>query len=373
MHQVLQPVREEMAAAMSQLAFPDRAQEAWRYVNTDLLKRAVAFKTGSANPPLELPVHPGLSLQGLEKLPAGEAAQMLKIIKQQASGDYFAALNLSCVEEVQVLKVARGAIMDEAFDLKLAPVAHQRLHVHVGAGARARINIGQVVPMLPALITCETTFHLEANAILELAVQKSSGHAESVLLTGYGFVQQRDSSVKFVHVASGQGLTRMRAHSDLRGENAGIELIGGADLSGTSALHTFMEVHHTVPHCRSRQLFKNILRDAARSSFDGTIFVEKHAQKTVAEQLNNNLLLSAEARAATKPRLNIHADDVICTHGATVGQLDEDEVFYLQARGLPPQRARSLLAYGFLREIVQEIPFAAVRESWDRELAGVYK
>ena len=128
---------------------------------------------------------------------------------------------------------------------------------------------------------------------------------------------------------------------------------------------THSVIDHKQPHCTSHQLYKGILDGNARAVFNGKIFVREGAQKTDAMQTNKNLLLSSQARVDTKPQLEIYADDVKCAHGAAVGQLDEEELFYLQARGLNPELGRSLLTYGFAEEVIGKIKIESIRSQLD--------
>ena len=120
--------------------------------------------------------------------------------------------------------------------------------------------------------------------------------------------------------------------------------------------HTNVHIEHQAPHCRSHQLFKGVLTDVSRSSFEGKIYVKQAAQKTEAYQLNNNLLLSDRANADSKPNLEIFADDVKASHGATVGQLDAEQLFYLRARGFTDNDAKNLLVDGYAKESLTLCP-----------------
>jgi Fe-S cluster assembly protein SufD len=128
---------------------------------------------------------------------------------------------------------------------------------------------------------------------------------------------------------------------------------------------THSVIDHQQPHCTSHQLYKGILDGNARAVFNGKVFVRKGAQKTDAMQTNKNLLLSNEARVDTKPQLEIFADDVKCAHGAAVGQIDEEELFYLKARGLNPELARNLLTYGFAEEVIAKIKVDSLKNQID--------
>jgi Fe-S cluster assembly protein SufD len=140
----------------------------------------------------------------------------------------------------------------------------------------------------------------------------------------------------------------------------GLYLVGTNQHSDTHSL-----IDHKQPHCNSHQLYKGILDDNGRAVFNGKVFVREGAQKTDAMQTNKNLLLSPQARVDTKPQLEIYADDVKCAHGAAVGQIDPEELFYLETRGLNPELGRSLLTYGFAEEVIGKIKIDSIRSQLD--------
>jgi Fe-S cluster assembly protein SufD len=142
----------------------------------------------------------------------------------------------------------------------------------------------------------------------------------------------------------------------MSGENSEALLHGLLTLKDRREAHNNILIDHQAPHCRSNQLFKGVLSDVSRSSFEGKILVRQEAQKTEAFQLNNNLLLSERANADSKPNLEIFADDVKASHGATIGQLNAEHLFYLKTRGLRDIEAKKLLVNGFCREILDLIP-----------------
>jgi Fe-S cluster assembly protein SufD len=127
-----------------------------------------------------------------------------------------------------------------------------------------------------------------------------------------------------------------------------------------------MIVEHAQPHCASHEYFNGILDDKSKGVFHGRILVQQIAQKTDAKQTNKNLLLSDNATADTKPQLEIYADDVKCTHGATIGQLNEESIFYLRTRGLGPETARRMLIHAFAGEIIERIQCEPAREALDK-------
>jgi Fe-S cluster assembly scaffold protein SufB len=164
---------------------------------------------------------------------------------------------------------------------------------------------------------------------------------------------ERDSRLFAMAASTGSRLTRHAYAVDLRGQGADAEINGAAVLADNRQSHAFAQVRHLAPNCASRQHFKTVAADRSRASVDGTIFVAEGAQQTNANQLINNLMLSDEARADSKPRLLIHADDVKCSHGATAGKLDPDQLFYLESRGLPPAQARTLMTLAFIAEVLE--------------------
>ena len=160
--------------------------------------------------------------------------------------------------------------------------------------------------------------------------------------------------------SSGNRLARHHYEVRLKEEGAELHLSGASVLVNQEQVHNFIRIHHEAPHCNSNQLFKNVINDKGRSSFDGTVIVDKGAQLTNSDQLINNLMLSDEAHADNKPNLMIFADDVKCTHGTTVGQIDEDQLFYLKTRGLSQELAKSLLTTSFVASLIQTVPFPDV-------------
>jgi Fe-S cluster assembly protein SufD len=155
---------------------------------------------------------------------------------------------------------------------------------------------------------------------------------------------------------------RNNVHPVLAGEG-GECLINGLFLgTGRQHLDNFMHVEHAAPHCGSRQFYNGILDGQAHGVFHGRIVVHKPAQKTDAKQTNRNLLLSDDAQIDTKPQLEIYADDVKCTHGATIGQIEENALFYLQSRGISEKEARNLLLMAFAEECVGRMHEGAIRE-----------
>ncbi len=178
--------------------------------------------------------------------------------------------------------------------------------------------------------------------------------------------QERDSRYKSLAVSLGSDLARHTLEVTLAGEGIETTIDGLYVVTGRQHIDNYTSLDHQYPDSRSQQVYKGILDGRSRAVFNGKVFVREGALRTDARQLNKNLMLSAEATVDTKPQLEILADDVRCAHGATVGQLEGDELFYLASRGIAPEKARALLTFGFAEDVIAKIGIASVRERLDR-------
>lgn len=166
---------------------------------------------------------------------------------------------------------------------------------------------------------------------------------------------QKDARFTSVNISLSGDLLRNNLTLNLLGSNSEGNMYGIYLLNGKTQVDNHTNADHTIPHAESNELYKGILADQSRGVFNGKIFVRQDAQKTNAFQQNNNILLSEDAIVNTKPQLEIWADDVKCSHGCTVGQLDEEALFYLQARGIDKTQAKGLLLYAFAGEVLEKI------------------
>ncbi|MEB2779650.1 Fe-S cluster assembly protein SufD [Algoriphagus sp. C2-6-M1] len=172
---------------------------------------------------------------------------------------------------------------------------------------------------------------------------------------------QKDGRFTSVNISLSGELVRNNLSLNIRGSNSEGNMYGLYLLNGKSHVDNHTNVDHTVPHAESNELYKGILTDSSRGVFNGKIFVRQDAQKTNAFQQNNNILLSEDAVVNTKPQLEIWADDVKCSHGCTTGQLDEEALFYLRARGIAKDQAKGLLLYAFAGEVLEHITDASFK------------
>ena len=206
-----------------------------------------------------------------------------------------------------------------------------------------------------------TDIFLEENAVLHYCKGvKESDKAFNINTTRVW--QENNSNFNGFSFTAGGSISRSNLDVVLNGQGINARLDGLYAPYGTQLVDNHTSVDHKLPHCTSSQLYKGILNGASRAVFNGKIFVRPPAQGTNSYQLNKNLLLGKDCGVDTKPQLEIGADDVKCTHGATIGQLNEDELFYLQARAIPKKTAVKMLARGFVDDIINRIPSPIIRE-----------
>jgi Fe-S cluster assembly protein SufD len=178
--------------------------------------------------------------------------------------------------------------------------------------------------------------------------------------------QARDSHFVSFSFATGGSLSRTNIYTMLAGEGCGSTLNGLYMLDGEQHCDHQTRIEHAQPNCFSREVYKGVLDGRSHGVFNGKVYVHPIAQKTDGKQTNNTLLLSREAQVDTKPQLEIFADDVKCTHGATVGRIDENALFYMKSRGVDAETARRLLVYAFAADVLETIEQPLVREGLER-------
>lgn len=212
------------------------------------------------------------------------------------------------------------------------------------------------------LINTVTEVHVGENACFEL--YKLQNINDETTLLNSTFIRQQANSRSTVSVLTlNGGLIRNELQVDFRGEGAETDLNGIYLMDKKQHVDNQVAVKHMVPNCNSNELFKGVLDEGATAVFNGYIYVARDAQKTNAFQRNNNILLSDTAKVSTMPFLEIYADDVKCSHGATIGQLDNEALFYLMQRGISEKDARLLLMYAFIADVTGKITIEALKTS----------
>lgn len=209
-----------------------------------------------------------------------------------------------------------------------------------------------------------TEVYVSENAHFDQTIMQNE-HDFSARISSQFIMQERNSYVANNTITLHGGLIRNNTKITLNGEGAENSISGLFLTDKAQHVDNYVFINHAKPNCLSNQLFKGVLDDVSTGSFNGRILVSRDAQKTLAYQKNSNLLLKNTAKMNTRPQLEIYADDVKCSHGATVGQLDQEALFYMQARGIGKEEARLLLMFAFAHEIIELIKVPALKERID--------
>jgi Fe-S cluster assembly protein SufD len=287
----------------------------------------------------------------------------------------FTALNTALFEDAAVVFIAPGVVLEAPVNLVFVSTAEgtpsvsfPRVLIVAGENSQSTFVETHVGLGGDTYFSCAVTEVVcGEHAIVD--------HYRAQLEQSHGYhycrlqVRARRSSTFLSHAFSlGGAIVRNDLGADLMGEGIDCTLNGLYLADGDTLVDNHTTINHAQPHCGSHEVYKGILGGRARGIFNGKIIVAKDAQKTDAKQTNKAMLLSDAAQMNTKPQLEIFADDVKCTHGATVGQLDADSLFYLQARGLDRNTARAILIRGFAGDVVERVKFGPLRERLDQWL-----
>jgi Fe-S cluster assembly protein SufD len=395
--------RQAAIERFSALGFPTTHNEAWKYTNlAPFLKTpyqaapAAAF-TGelpAASPDAVRLVFvnghfaPELSkaqaLSGVKISRLKEAFTRRSIVDRIGATATFetnalVALNTAMFEDGALIEIADGAVLDAPIELLFVATgdgiaAYPRNLIIAGRDSQARIVETYLGSGAAGYFTAAVSEVLVADgAVIEH--YKLQEESEAALHFHMLAVRQGASSNFVSHnIAFGGALARNEIAVVLEGEGADCNLNGLYVTVGRQHVDNYTTLDHAQPHTTSHELYKGVLDGTSQAVFHGRIIVRPEAQKTDAIQRNKNLLLSDGAVINTKPQLEIYADDVKCTHGATVGQVDADAIFYLRSRGIPLEEARSLLTFAFTSQMISSMKVESVRERLGplllRRLAG---
>jgi Fe-S cluster assembly protein SufD len=370
---------------LTDFAWPQAKDEDWRFTPLQALKAASFFPAAPGADPGDLLDRFGISdVEGvrlvfvdghyrpelstlldlaceLRNFGDNAPAELGRLVADSANP--FARLNSTQAGDGVLLRIPRGQVVEVPIHLVFltvspsAFVAPRILVVAESASAGTLIESHAGPDGLSYLSCPVVELQLAESANVDhIKMQREGNQAFHIADTQVHL--PRDSVFSSHNVALGGQLSRNDISADLLGQGVTCTLNGLFLASGgqVSVNHTALD--HAVPNCNSYQIYKGILDDRARGVFNGRILVREDAQKTAAEQTNRALLLSDDARVDSKPQLEIFADDVRCTHGATIGQLDEQALFYLRARGIDKQTARGMLTYAFADDAVADIRIA---------------
>ena len=310
----------------------------------------------------------GITVENLAEGAVRHAALLQAQLGRHAAFEHnaFAALNTAFLHDGALVVVPRGLALAAPVHLlfiatRKLGASYPRCLVVAEAGSESTLVEDFVSLQDEAYFTNAVTEMVLADnaSVQHFRVQREGAQAFHIANCAVSLA--RSSRYHAVSVGLGARISRLNLGVALAAEGAqcsidGLALIGDKQLADTHSL-----IDHALPHCTSRQLHKCIVDDSAHAVFNGNIMVRAGAQRTDSAQSSRNLLLNAKARVDAKPQLEIFADDVKCAHGATVGQLDVDEVFYLKSRGLSETAARNLLTYAFGAEVIERISVATLR------------
>ncbi len=396
----LDRLRASAIERFAELGFPSVKDEEWKYTNVAPVAR-MPFEARSSVASVELPDF-GVSearesqlvfvngklrtdLSSVKALPSGVVAVNLSEAASGESGedvrqhlarsaDYvsngFTALNTGFISDGAYIHIPKNAVVDAPIHLLFVSdgsqsVSFPRVLIIAEENSNATV-IESYLSLSEAQYFTNTVVEVELKhgARLEhYKVQREGAEAFHVATT----VADLGSSATYDATTLNFGAKLSRHDIRVTMDNEGAECwVDGLYLvTDNQHTDTHSVIDHRKPHCASHQLYKGILDGKSRAVFNGKIFVRHDAQKTDAMQTNKNLLLSNEARVDTKPQLEILADDVKCAHGAAVGQIEEDEMFYLETRGIHPDLARNLLTYGFAEEVISKIKIESIKQQLD--------
>ena len=278
----------------------------------------------------------------------------------------FTALNLAFADAV-VLRIPSETIVVEPIELSFTAEDGKAIFPHV-------IVIAESGSKATIVETYAASGRGFTNAAVQVLVEENANlthyrvQKDSVEAFNYGVTEvevRRGGHYDSTNINLGAALSRHDIELKFVAEGAEAWVDGLYMLSGDQHHDTHSIIDHALPNCLSHQNYKGVLNDSSRGVFNGKVFVRENAGGTDAQQSNKNLLLSNEARVDTKPQLEIFNDDVKCSHGATVGQLEDEELFYLMARGLPIDLAKNLLTYGFAEEVINKIEIESIKVELD--------
>lgn len=396
----LHDIRRKAFGHFEALGFPTKRHEEWKYTNLKPILKAdyklfprqedaiefrdvkkyflndidsykVVFINGIYSSWLSETTHQGFDVctfgNALQKYPDAIDQYFGKIARTETAA--MAALNTAFAREGAFIRVPANTAVDKPIQVIFFNTSDDReimvqprnlVVLETGASAEI-IERHQSLVDVPVLTNAVTEIHVGDNA--DLRYYKLQNDARTASLIDNTIVEQgRDSRARFSTFSFGGRLTRNNLHISLNGENSTTYLNGVTLIEDGQHVDHHTLVDHKVPNCESNELYKGIFDGNAKGVFNGKIVVHPGAQKTNAFQQNNNILLTDKASVDTKPQLEIYADDVKCSHGCTIGQLNDEALFYLRSRGIARKEALALLMYAFASGALSEVNIRELKQ-----------
>ena len=407
----LRDIREQSFAQFERAGFPTVQQEEWKYTNVSTIAKTnfrpvitangTALTKGEALAPFTYEetrnsvfvfvngifrkdLSSVKSLEGITAVRLEEALQdplhesaIRESLQRNAPDEQnsFALLNTALFAGGLFIRIPRGVEIQTPIQLQFIS---ETIAGETAAAAFPRIVIvgeaNSAATIIESYAASDNDSSYFTNAIVDLVIEDDARFRH--------YKVQREG-MRAAHIATtrvdlgtkafydtttitlGAALSRHDIHVTMDHEGASCSVDGLYMVDGNQHTDTHSVIDHRQPHCSSHQLYKGILDGKSRAVFNGKVFVRHGAQQTDARQTNKNLLLSDNAQIDTKPQLEIYADDVKCTHGAAIGQIDEDMMFYLESRGINPVLAKNMLTYGFAEEVIEKIKIESIKRELD--------
>jgi Fe-S cluster assembly protein SufD len=368
---MIERIRAEARQRFSDSGYPSTHDEDWRFTSVAAIART-EFVPAAAPRTSREACPTGVEIFKISEAPVDLIeAHLAKYASYQTNA--FVALNTASFQDGLVVRIARGAVIEEPIRLDFESAAngqptasHPRTLVLAGADSHATIIESYTGSGGNYFTNPVTEIVAGDHAVIDhykLQTESARAFHVSTLQIQLG----RDTNFRSHSLSFGGALVRNDVNAVLA-EGCECTLNGLYLVNGEQHIDNHTSIDHAKPHAASHELYKGILEGHSTAVFNGKILVRKDAQKTDAKQTNKNLVLSEDAVINTKPELQILADDVRCTHGATIGQLDPEGIFYLQSRGIGLADARNLLIFAFARDIVDRIKVAPLREQLEKLL-----
>jgi Fe-S cluster assembly protein SufD len=366
---MIERIREEARQRFADVGFPTTHDEDWRFTSVAPISKLVAQALVPAAP-AHLPAQiPGVHISRLSE--SNVEPYLARYANYQTNA--FVALNTANFEDGLFIHIAKGAVIEQPIELIIQSAAnghptatHPRILIVAEPDSQATILETYTGNGGAYLTNSVTEIIVADHAVIDhykLQTESPRAFHVSTLQIQLG----RDTNFRSHSLSFGGALVRNDINAVLS-QGCECTLNGLYLVGGDQHIDNHTTIDHAKPHAASHELYKGILEGHSTAVFNGKILVRKDAQKTDAKQTNKNLVLSEDAVINTKPELQILADDVRCTHGATIGQLDKEALFYLQSRGIGLDDARNLLIVAFARDIVDRIKVASLREQLEQLL-----
>ena len=393
-HADLHNIRTEAIKNFESKGFPTKKEEAWKYTSLSALLKTdfsvfpkkenaiefkqvkkyflheidtykVVFVDGKYSSFLSSTTHDGLDVCLMSSALTKPKYKMVidNYFNQVAQkDDSLTSLNTAFAYEGAYINIPKGKVVDKPIEIinfstgaESALMVQPRNLIVVGENAHVHIiETHQSLNNNPVLTNSVTEIFAQKRAIVDYYKIQNDKLQASLVDNTY-IAQKRDSIVSVHTFSFGGNITRNNLNFYHQGEHINSILKGITIIGEKQHVDHYTLVHHATPNCESHQNYKGIFNDRSTGVFNGKIYVEKEAQKTDAFQQNNNILIGDKATINAKPQLEIFADDVKCSHGCTVGQLDDKALFYMQSRGIPKKEATALLMYAFSNEVIESI------------------